>query len=167
MIYGARRNAPCWCGSGLKLKHCHKLEPRENPDRRRDVVWGLGYGLGYATLASIWALANRLVLGSEPTQDLQLGLDEIVLGYFLMGALSGVFLGVARPLTSRRAGAAGVGAAIAFLVFSCGVQIYEGPLWRWDAIPWLLVILVSCLMGASLGLVFWSRSKGSHGGDAG
>lgn len=80
---------------------------------RSDIRWGLGWGLWLACAFALLGSALFLLQG-RPSR---FSFPMVVLGYFAMGVVGGILVGVFRPLTQGRIGSTALGVIIGIAVY--------------------------------------------------
>lgn len=102
---------------------------------RRDVPWGLGYGLFGATLLTAWVSFLALLNGSVHFPELDTTLGRVIAGYYLAGTVAGATVGVFRPALRARIGAFVVGWLAGTTIYSAVAfvqgQLFGLPFWVW------------------------------------
>jgi hypothetical protein len=114
--------------------------------------WGIGWGIGLAAIYSVIALPLGLLRGC----GLRIGGESfstgrIILIYFGGGILGGLTLGLLRPLTRTKPGAAIVGALVAFPLSYMMVLFLDKSAGR----ELLTASLLALILGPLFGLKSW------------
>lgn len=125
--------------------------------RRRDILIGVGTGLGVATAFTLWVTFLRLRFGTAPFERLQASYSATVVVYYVGFALGGLIVGMLLPLRRSPAGAALLG-FLFMLPMYAGFLIVNVPRAEWLNPFWIVSTLaVSAVGGTLLGL--WLRSE--------
>ena len=125
------------------------------PGVRANLRWGIGWGLGFATIYSLFVSAMYLLQGPAYVARYGVTLVSIIAAYLFAGLCGGALLGLLRPITRSRVGAALVGivacgpASLGFLVAMRG-----GPR-HWDVDMVMSSVLTAVLLGGICGYRFW------------
>ena len=122
-----------------------------------NIRWGLKHSFNFAGLAILWVTFTHFILGADFQSEVHMSYLALVLFYICAGLLTGVILGLLRPITVRRAGAAGTGFVLAAMIYGSGATMYIGPPWQWDSIAWVLITLMSAL-GIPVGISRWKKA---------
>ena len=124
--------------------------------------WGVGFGLAFAAVYSLYVTMLYLVEGSQPFDRLHTSLLQMIAIYAIGGVTAGTVVGVMRPYLRARLVAILVGILAAIVVF-CGVAIAShGMPWHWHRAEWGSLALSSLLLGSFGGNWFWKRPLGSN-----
>jgi hypothetical protein len=118
---------------------------------RSNIGWGIKWGLAFAGCFIIWAAIIRILAGNGPFQQLGASISITIAFYISSGLLSGLILGVSRPLLGSRLGSAIVGCAIAIPVVG-GTQMALEGVHRPDLLEVVLVVTMGLFGGVLAGL---------------
>ena len=124
-----------------------------------NVEWGVAWGVGMATVFSLFVLALAALRGSTAyPQYGDLTTWSLIATYFAVGLPAGAVAGALRPLLRWRAGAALVGYLVAVVVYGgAGLGLGYAP-------KRVLLIAALCgLAGAIAGLMWWRDGPGGRG----
>ncbi len=129
-------------------------------DLRRDLRWGIMWGLGFAAVYTFVAALIFAVEGQHPFEANDATLGEAIVGYVLGGLVGGVLLGLLRPLTARRWGAVFVGILVGVPAVGAVVLPIEGPPSAWDQADLFAVVVLGTILGAFGGNHYWKPASG-------
>ena len=124
-----------------------------------DIKWGLGWGLWLAVAFSLLGTALLIMQGGVLGRPSRFSFPMVIMGYFLMGAIGGLLLGIFRPLTHRRLGATILGIVVGIAVYSIAVVIAVGEKKFLTAPGLASALVLGTLMGGYLGHDTWSRYR--------
>ena len=98
---------------------------RPRTSLRKDLVIGLGWGLGLAAMFSAFILVMAVVRGST-VYDRYDGVTTwaVIVYYFSAGAAGGAFFGLLRPIQHRYIGKFITAYVILFLVYGGGTAVF-------------------------------------------
>lgn len=123
---------------------------------RSDIKWGLGWGLWLAGGFSLLGTALFALQGMSAHPS-RFSFPLVILGYFAMGVIGGLLVGVFRPLTQRRIGATILGMIIGIVVYSIAVLIAVGEK-EFLSLPGLVSALVlGTVIGGLSGHSTWNK----------
>lgn len=116
---------------------------------KRDLRWGTTGGLSIAVVYCVWVLIIYMLRGSDPFEQAGVSLPMVLITYLGVGLVSGMVVGLLRPLTRWTVGAYAVGLA-AGVPFGLGLVVcIQGSPDRWDWATWMglpILILISGLV---------------------
>jgi hypothetical protein len=121
----------------------------------RNLFWGLKWGLWFALFFSLIATAMSVFSGGEIIERQDISLPASIAIYVVGGLAGGAVLGLLRPLTRRRIGAALVGILVMTPVGMITGLILFGPIHTWDGPEWFGLIFSSILFGSCGGYLYW------------
>jgi len=99
----------------------------QGPSVGDNLRWSFGWTLAGATTFSLYVLLVALVRGSVHFERQGVTVWQIIAGYYAAALVSGLALGLLRPLTDSRLGSYILGAVVGFCVYGAiGVGMY-GP----------------------------------------
>jgi hypothetical protein len=128
---------------------------------RGNLIWGVGLGLAFAAVYSLYVTVLYLIEGSQPFERLHTSLLMVIAAYAFGGVTAGAIVGVMRPYLRIRLVAILVGIlAAVFVFFGVGVAA-DGMPWRWTRNAWLSTAICSLLLGSFAGNWVWMRPIGS------
>src|ERR1041385_9007533 len=112
-----------------------------------NVIWGVGFGLAFAALYSLYVAVLYLAEGSEPFDELHTSLLTVIATYVVGGVTSGTVVGAMRPYLHIRFVAILVGMTAAVFVFFGIIVAGHGMPWRWTSADWGSLALCSLFLG--------------------
>ncbi|MDT8436695.1 MAG: hypothetical protein RRA92_08060 [Gemmatimonadota bacterium] len=130
---------------------------------RRDLKWGLAVCAGFAFLFSVIVAVQATVKGPGFEERLGFPVGLLILGYFLLGGIVGILLGLLRPLARTRVGAAVLGVlmtAPVFVLMGTFFAYFDPTMDRPDSIAealrdiLILTVAMSCILGAPTALYY-------------
>jgi len=122
---------------------------------RRDIRWGLNWGLWIATAFSILVIALAGFRGSADYPKLGLTTPAIVALYYALAIVGGSVLGLLRPFSRSKFGGFIVGSIIGTLVYAGAGLAIKGA----D----LLIVPVALILGVAIGGTFGYQSVKTKG----
>ena len=125
----------------------------------RNIVWGVGMGIGMASLLSLWVLFLSLLSGSEEFGGSGTTAWEIIRTYFAAALVVGSLVGLLRPITRCRAGAVTLGMVGGFLGYSAIGIAMDG----WQNFQWWIAAGPGAFVGGGCA---WNWTKPRDGRDA-
>lgn len=120
-----------------------------------NIFWGLKWGLVFATGFSLIALAMTVLTGGEVINNQGVSLAASIALYWSGGVFGGIVLGLLRPLTRTRVGAALVGVIIMVPVELAIGLLLIGPISTWSRPEWVGLIFGAIFMGGAGGYLYW------------
>ena len=121
--------------------------PSSVPLRVIDLWWGVKVGWAFAGVLSAWVLFLSLLQGSLRFEKLGVSTGTIIVTYFAAGTVAGALVGLLRPLTRSRIGAAGVGALAGIIVYTAISLAMDG----WTNIDLVFGLVCGIPVGGALG----------------
>lgn len=119
-----------------------------------NLVWGIAWGLLLSCCLIVFVAVLFLFQGQQPFNAYQTTVRAVVVLYLVGGALGGLVVGVLRPLTKWRWGAAVVG-VLAAVPVGLGTRVLRAGLSPWQSKD-LVVLIVFCVaLGAPVGWIYW------------
>jgi len=128
---------------------------------RSNLAWGLGLGLVFAAVYSLYVAVLYLAEGSQPFDNLHTSLSKVIAIYAIGGVTAGTVVGLMRPYLRIRLVAILVGIMAAIVVFFGIAVASQGMPWRWSRAAWLSLAACSLLLGSFGGNWFWKHPIGS------
>jgi hypothetical protein len=122
-----------------------------------NLAWGVGLGLAFAAVYSLYVAVLYLAEGSQPFDKLHTSLLKVIATYVIGGLTSGTVVGVMRPYLHIRFVAILVGITAAVFVFFGIIVASHGMPWHWDRAGWGSLALCSFLLGSFGGNWFWKH----------
>ena len=120
----------------------------------RRVRWGIGWGLVFAAILSLWLLVP--VLFGWPSRFVEAGVTPLIAValYVLAGLLGGTIVGLSAPLAKSARGAAAVGALAAIPAYGgAGLLVLDETV---PSVPFLATMLiVALLVGSAAGAIYY------------
>lgn len=116
---------------------------------RRDMVWGVLFGLAMAGYYSLIAIVIYTFAGSAPFEANNASLGEALAAYWVGGLLGGVIFGLIKPLARNAFGAVVVGIVVATPASVAVVLAVDGKDVIWEA-----VVIMAVIFGTAGGLAF-------------
>jgi hypothetical protein len=123
-----------------------------------NVKWGAGYGAAFAVAYTLFVCVVALVGGTAPFREDGVSLGQIVGLYFVSGILVGGVVGIMRPLTGRRLGAAFVGFVAALPLFAVMLTTQRHDPLAWGRSDYLFIVIMAAVAGPPAGLILWSQT---------
>jgi O-antigen/teichoic acid export membrane protein len=121
----------------------------------RDLLWGLKWGFWFALFFSFVAVAMTLFTGGEIIERQRISLTASIAIYVFGGFSGGIVLGLLRPLTKYRIGAALVGIVVMTPAsILLGLTLF-GPPHDWSRDMTVTVILLPMVLGGPGGYLYW------------
>ena len=127
---------------------------RHRSERAVSARAGVRIGLWAATAYSVFALGIYLLGGGLSRSDESAPILGIILSYYVSGALGGWVVGRLIEHNRTTVGRAGLGLALATLVFTPMVVALFGAPWRWTSDVLLTLTIAVALFGTIIG-VLW------------
>jgi hypothetical protein len=93
----------------------------------RNVIWGVGYGLGFAAIFMAWAVFVRIVGGADAFAQKGTSFLAVLALYLFGGIAAGGIVGLLRPIVRWRIGSALVGIICAEVIYGAGWIALNGP----------------------------------------
>lgn len=119
----------------------------------RRVLWGAKTGTIFGLAFSLLALVIFLLGGQGPFEANHSSFGRIVGAYFLGGLSAGIIVGILRPLTASKVGAAMTG-FVATAPVSVLMRIAIDGFQAWTVKDSILSILMCAALGAPLGVAY-------------
>ena len=113
--------------------------------------WGLVYGIGLATLFSLFVGVLALIRGSDWNPTYQVSTRAVIRGYYVGGLIGGLVFACVRPLLWGRIGGLVLGVLVGPAVYSAVMVAVEGLYFRPGP-----ALLAGVLVGGAVG---WQSSK--------
>ena len=135
--------------------------PRSSGYFVTNLAWGVGLGLAFAAVYSLYVAVLYLAEGSQPFDRLHTSLLKVIAIYAIGGVTAGTVVGVMRPYVRIRLVAILVGIMAAIVVFFGIAVASQGMPWRWTRAAWLSLAACSLLLGSFGGNWFWKHPLGS------
>ena len=126
-----------------------------------NLVWGVGFGLAFAAVYSLYVVVLYLAEGSRPFDELHTTLVTVIATYVIGGLASGTVVGAMRPFLHIRFVAILVGITAAVVVFFGAAVASDGMPWHWRITVWESIAGCSLLLGSFGGYWLWSHPLGS------
>jgi hypothetical protein len=124
---------------------------------RDDLRWGLGIAAFFIAFYALIAVVLYFLRGADSFEAQGLSLPRLLLAYLGGGVVAGCILGLLRPLTRWRLGAALVGVAVALPVFlGIGLALFGMPS-TWDSSVWGAMVGAAVLLGSVGGADSWKQ----------
>jgi hypothetical protein len=118
----------------------------------RNTVWGARYGGIFGLIYSVWAVVSFVVGGQETFARQGTTIGEVIVFYLVGGAVAGAIVGMLRPLTYHRAGAALVG-FLAAIPLGVGIKVMLTGFRLWTQVDRITLLLFPLFFGCGAGLV--------------
>src|SRR5689334_1263979 len=113
-----------------------------------NLVWGVGFGLAFAAVYSLYVVVLYFAEGSRPFDQLHTTLAMVIATYVIGGLASGTVVGAMRPFLHIRFVAILVGITAAVFVFFAAAVASDGMPWHWRIIEWESIAVCSLLLGS-------------------
>jgi hypothetical protein len=124
---------------------------RRDPSLVNGFRWGMIYGLGLATVFSLFIGGLALRRGSDWNPTYQVSTWAVVRGYYIAGMVGGLAFACLRPLLWGRVGGVVLGMLVGPAVYCAVAFAVDGPYFESGA-----AILAGVLVGGAVG---WQWSK--------
>ena len=150
-------NSSDWTGWTGVWRLRFQMPTTPGPNLLANVRWGVYWGFCGAIVYSAFAVLILIFRGEGPfaTNDTTFG--TVIALYFVSGITVGIVLGVLRPLTHSRVGAAIVGVICTIPAVFMGEMVLNE---RWSLEQnWMTVLVVSVVFGSLSGLIFWRQAR--------
>lgn len=118
---------------------------------RRNILWGLVWGLGTATLFSLYVVVLALVRGRWEFEQFGVTGTTILATYYVAGAIGGAVIGLLRPTLFHWLGAMLAGILAGMFVYGGISRALDGR------IDFLMSAVIGLLVGAPAAILFWHR----------
>lgn len=124
---------------------------------KSDIRWGVKVGLFFACFFSLAAIAISLISGETELGGISIAAALIV--YFSGGVVSGLLLGVLRPLTRSRTGSVLVGPLVVAPAALAGCVAAFGPMGQWTENEAISFVIGAVLLGVGGGYLYWEPDE--------
>lgn len=125
----------------------------------RNIAWGVMWGMVGALGFMLFSLARHVFQGEAPFKVYSLTFRGAIAMYLVEGLLTGVLVGLLRPLAQYFIGAMVLGFSIAFTVYGVAGWAMEGPMSNWDSVSWGALVLVTVIGGILVGNEIWKNKE--------
>jgi hypothetical protein len=126
----------------------------------KNLRWGILSGMAFATLFSAWIILLAIVRRSWEFDSYHVSAWQIILSYFAGGIGGGAVVGLARPITRYRLGAAVVGLVAAIPVAFAVEFAMQGMPGSWPDDAWIGFYFIAGFLGPVAGLIRWKQTYG-------
>ena len=124
---------------------------------KRNILWGIRYGLAAAVLYSILVSIQYILVGSRSLEGRGVTLLSTIVVYFVGGIAGGALVGVLRPLTRWRLGSAVVGVVVCFPLAAASLVAIDGPIASWQGKTVFGGVFAAVFVGVIAGCQAWER----------
>jgi hypothetical protein len=129
------------------------------PEYLKNVARGIGFGVAFATLLTLWVTFLRSVGGPGAFERNQTTYEDVVRVYYAAGLLGGAIVGVLWPFRRSIIGAAIVGVLAIFPMYF-GFSMQQAPRAEWFTADSLVAnAFISSIVGGSVGIGFWLKEN--------
>jgi uncharacterized membrane protein len=143
----------------MLLSHSHH---RSAADLRQDLKWGLAYSAGFTGFFGAIAIVGRILAGPEFSR---LPITTLIAIYIVLGAVTGVLVGVFRPLTHSKVGSGGIGAIVGMFL-AVLVHVATAGWSNWTSPGEVALTVIFIFAGAVGGVSMrrgWERAEARSG----
>ena len=134
---------------------------RAYPVVLRNLTWGSLWGLFLGGLYSLAGSAVYVLKGSSAADPGGVSLADIVSTYLLGGMAGGAIVGLLRPLTRWRTGAAVVGVVALTPVCMGFLYLMSGPIRNWAGAEIFALFVTAVPVGSYGGYQMWEPTRSS------
>ena len=127
-------------------------------DLPQDLGWGIFWGLAFALVLTIVLVLLYAVRGSALFETYDTTFGGVVAVYFAGGLAGGAVVGLLRPLTRWRWGAAMVGVFAALPVGAAGRVLRYG-LAPWGPKDTITLVIFAVALGGTVGWIYWGMFR--------
>jgi hypothetical protein len=117
----------------------------------RNLLWGLAWGLGTATLFSLYVVVLALVRGTWEFEKFGVTGTTILATYYAAGAIGGIVVGLLRPTLHHWLGSMVVGILAGMFVYGGISRALDGR------IDFLMAAVIGLMVGGPAAILFWHR----------
>jgi hypothetical protein len=125
----------------------------------RNLRVGLGLGILTATALSVWSVAVRVLVGTQPFEQSTFSVGTTVIHYYMGFSASGALVGLLMPLRRWALGSMFLGIVFVLPVYLLFATSYARSVS--DVGSWQLpgIAIVSVVVGGALGLWSWFNDR--------
>ena len=127
-------------------------------DLSQDLGWGIFWGLALAVGVTIVLVVLYALSGAQLFEDHDTTFGGVVAVYFGGGLVGGAVVGLLRPLTRWRWGAAAVGVVAALPVGLCCRLLRDGFA-PWGPKDTVSVVAFALILGGTIGWIYWGMFR--------
>ena len=129
----------------------HRLRRRVS----QNLLWGVRLGLVVAAMLCCIGVPLALLGGSEPLTHERIPAGTLLIVYLSGGFISGIVLGIARPLARWRVGAIVIGIVDGVICAALINMGTDGAFWAWHGMQWFVTIVMGTSIGGITANWFW------------
>jgi hypothetical protein len=127
-------------------------------DLTQDLGWGIFWGLAFAVVLTVVLVLLHALRRSALFEAHNTTFGGVVAVYFGGGLTGGVVLGLLRPLTRWRSGAAMVG-VLAAMPVGVAVRVLRFGLAPWGPKDTIALVVFAVALGGSVGWIYWGMFR--------
>lgn len=121
----------------------------------QNLVWGVRLGLVVAGMLCCIGVPLALVGIGDPVTHERIPAGTLVVVYLSGGFISGIVLGLARPLARWRVGAIAIGIADGVICAALINMATDGAIWGWHSMQWIVTVIMGTSIGGITANWFW------------
>ena len=121
----------------------------------QNLLWGVRLGLVVAAMLCCIGVPLALLGGSEPLTHERIPAGTLLIVYLSGGFISGIVLGMARPLARWRVGAIVIGIVDGVICAALINMATDGAFWAWHGMQWFVTIVMGTSIGGITANWFW------------
>ena len=122
-------------------------------DLGRRVLQSVGIALLVATALSLWTAGIYLIDGASAFEAHGTTPTIVVVTYFAIATLTGIIVGIMRPMAASPRGAALLGFLVAVPAFLM-LRVAEGGYGNWSRLEIATMLIWATVLGAPLGVIY-------------
>ena len=119
-----------------------------------DIRWGVKFGVILAVILIAFVSVGYIVRPDSPSHQ-SIGWFEVSSAYLASGIVSGLVLGVCRPLFTSLSRSILLGPVVAFPFYVIVGTVADSPFWTWGAANWAIAVFAAVIVGSIVGGFYW------------